>query len=114
MSIIWATRGRTWGFRFLKTGGLADPLPTYESAFATVGSASEVVVRLDDSVALRFIDPDHRADRSGRPISHDFVLSGELAERVRTVDDGVATVWPLVAEEYAELWDSATPPRATD
>ena len=26
MSLIWATRGRTWGFRFLLNGGFADPL----------------------------------------------------------------------------------------
>ena len=32
--LIWATRGRTWGFRFLLDGGQADPLTTYERAFA--------------------------------------------------------------------------------
>ena len=30
---IWATRGRTWGFRFLRTAGRVDPLKLYEAAF---------------------------------------------------------------------------------
>ena len=36
MTLIWATRGRTWGFRFLRDGGLEDPLDTYEEAFAGI------------------------------------------------------------------------------
>ena len=28
--LIWATRGRSWGFRFLLKGGLSDPLMAYE------------------------------------------------------------------------------------
>ena len=31
---IWATRGRTWGFRFLRRGGLEDPLGVYEATFS--------------------------------------------------------------------------------
>src|SRR5690606_6305373 len=33
-NLVWATRGRSWGFRFLLNGGLSDPLPTYERIFA--------------------------------------------------------------------------------
>ena len=25
MTLIWATRGRTWGFRFLRDGGFEEP-----------------------------------------------------------------------------------------
>jgi len=110
MNIIWATRGRTWGFRFLRKGGWGDPLPEYESAFADLEGQREGIARRGDRVALRFTDPEGRTDRSGRVIPHDFVLAGDRAARVHTVAEGIADVWPLVAEEYARVWDQATPP----
>jgi len=105
MSLIWATRGRSWGFRFLDDGGHADPLPVYDAAFAEAGEASDVCHRAGDAVALRFSDPLGRRDAAGRVIPHEFVLSGELAARVASVEDGLAIVWPLVAERYAAEWD---------
>lgn len=114
MSLIWATRGRTWGFRFLRRGGLRDPLPPYEAAFTELEGLPEGVARVGERVALRFADPDGRTDRSGRVIPHDFVLSGDLAARIHSVADGISEVWPLVAEEYARAWDSVTPPPSSD
>lgn len=105
MTLIWATRGRTWGFRFLETGGHADPLPAYEAAFVAVGDERRACRCTGEVVALRFPDPLGRLDAAGRVIPHDFVVTGELAARVRTVDDGLALVWPLVADRYAEVWD---------
>ena len=63
---IWATRGRTWGFRFLRKGGLVDPLGVYEATFSKVGDQPEAWRRVADKVALRFPDPDGRRGR-GRP-----------------------------------------------
>ena len=40
MSLIWATRGRTWGFRFLRDGGFPDPLPVYDLAFSRASRMS--------------------------------------------------------------------------
>lgn len=37
--LIWATRGRSWGFRFMLDGGLSDPLPDCERAFGDVKDA---------------------------------------------------------------------------
>lgn len=110
MSMIWATRGRTWGFRFLRKGGLDDPLPLYEAASAGLDGLPEGVARVGDRVALRFPDPAGRTDRSGRVIPHDFVLMGDLAARVHSVADGVQEVWPLVADEYAQVWERPTGP----
>lgn len=110
MSMIWATRGRTWGFRFLRRGGLDDPLPLYEAALAGLDGLPEGVTRAGDRVALRFPDPEGRTDRSGRVIPHDFVLTGGLAARVYSVTDGLEEVWPLVADEYAQVWDRPTAP----
>lgn len=110
MSMIWATRGRTWGFRFLRTGGLRDPLSSYEAAFAELEGQREGIVRSGDRVALRFIDPEGRRDRAGRAIPHEFVLFGDLALGVSSVGDGLALVWPLVSDEYGALWDSPGPP----
>lgn len=109
-NLVWATRGRRWGFRFLLDGGAQDPLLDYERVF--VGLEDEEVCRPGaDHVALRFLDPLGRKDSAGRVIPHDFVVRGDLAEGLHTVDDGLARVWSLVAPRYAAIWDSPTPPR---
>ena len=65
MRFIWATRGKDWGFKFLRDGGFSDPLPIYEAAFEGT----------DPSLStLRFDDPEGRTDRAGRVIEHDFVF----------------------------------------
>jgi hypothetical protein len=105
VSLIWVTRGRTWGFRFLRDGGFQDPLPEYDRAFAATRGQREVWRRVDRTVALRFPDPEGRTDFAGRVIPHDFVLFSPLAERVASVDDGLRLVWPLVADEFQREWD---------
>jgi hypothetical protein len=106
VTLIWATRGRTWGFRFLRDGGFADPLPEYDAAFAGAGDEPAVCRRAADGrVALRLPDPRKRTDRAGRVITHEFVVFPPLADSIRSVDDGLRLVWPLVAEDYDTVWD---------
>jgi hypothetical protein len=47
-------------------------------------------------------------------IPHEFVLSGDLADEVESVEDGLQQVWPLVARVYAGVWDAERPPSAAD
>lgn len=112
MSFIWATRGRTWGFTFLSTAGQRDPLPEYERAMVGLDGARRGCVSTGDAVALKFEDPERRRDRAGRVIPHGFVLYGELAERVATVEDGLREVWPLVSARYESVWDAEQAPPA--
>ena len=104
--IIWSTRGRNWGFRFLLDAGLGDPLPDYERAFDDAGDALTAWHRQDGHVALRIEDPLGRRDSAGRVIPHEFVIFGDLATVVDSVEDGLRQVWPLVAEMYAGIWDT--------
>jgi hypothetical protein len=112
--LIWATRGRTWGFRFLLDGGLSDPLPEYERVFADLGDDPRACSHVGGKVALRFPDPLGRRDAAGRVIPHDFVVSGEVASSIQSVDDGLQQVWPLVEVAYARVWDAEGPPTAAD
>lgn len=105
MTFIWATRGRAWGFRFLRDAGFPDPLPVYDQAFAGAPDEPELCCRVGDKLALRFSDPLGRRDESGRPIPHEFVVLEELAGTINSVDDGRRVIWPLVAECYEEVWD---------
>lgn len=89
MRFIWATRGRDWGFTFLRDGGLTDPLPTYEAAFAGTNPTL---------TTLRFNDPEGRTDRAGRVIEHDFVFLDPTENP--TAED----VWQLVADEFARKY----------
>lgn len=112
--LIWATRGRSWGFRFLLTAGVHDPLADYERTFAPMGDEPTGWCWAGDAVALRFPDPLGRRDAAGRVIPHDFVVLGEASGGVASVDDGLHRVWPLVAEAYARVWDADGPPSAAE
>ncbi|MER7604726.1 hypothetical protein [Nocardioides sp. NPDC127503] len=109
-SIIWATRGRSWGFRFLLRGGLADPLSEYERAFAEVSDEPQAWARVSGKVAVRLRDPQDRKDASGRVIPHQFVVSGELASSIGSVEDGFLHLWPLVEEIFDDIWQAERPP----
>ncbi|MGI5951873.1 MAG: hypothetical protein ACOX61_08525, partial [Brooklawnia sp.] len=108
-NLIWATRGRSWGFRFLLDGGYPDPLPPYERAFLGLQDETATCRRVGEQVALRFADPLGRQDAAGRVIPHDFVVPAPLADQIRSVEDGLQKLWPLVAEVYARRWDAAAP-----
>ena len=110
MNLIWATRGRTWGFRFLLDGGVDDPLPVYDEAFYGLGGQPRACRHVADMLALRFPDPEGRQDAAGRVIPHDFIVTGPLAETVNTVDDGLEQIWPLVADRFARVWDQPKVP----
>ncbi len=110
MSIIWATRGRSWGFRFLRDRQLPDPLTEYDNVFSGVGDGSEAWSQVSNKVALRFPDPLGRKDQAGRVIPHDFVVFPPLSTEVMSIEDGLRLVWPLVAEEFDRVWDQPRPP----
>lgn len=114
MSLIWATRGRSWGFRFLLDGGYSDPLPIYEDAFAGAEGEGTRCRRVATGVALRFPDPLGRCDEAGRVIPHDIVVQRPLADEVHSLDDGRRIVWPRLADAFARVWDLPRPPSQAD
>lgn len=109
MSFIWATRGRAWGFTFLRDGGFSDPRLEYLRAFEGSGNQGNMYRRVGDSVALRFPDPEGRRDTAGRPIPHEFVVFAPLASDIHDLTSGRDLLWPLVHTEYASVWDAPTP-----
>ena len=90
-------------------GGYSDPLPAYERAFFGMQGETECCRRVGKYVALRMPDPLLREDAAGRIIPHDFVVMGALADDIRSVDDGRARIWPLVADIYARVWVGGPP-----
>lgn len=114
MRLVWATRGRSWGFRFLLDGGYSDPLPTYDRAFA--GTEGEVTVcrRSGTYVALRLPDPLGRRDKASRVIAHDIVVWPPLGDDVWSVEDGQRLVWPRLANAFDRVWNLPRPPSPAD
>jgi hypothetical protein len=112
--LIWATRGHSWGFRFLLDGGMSDPLLEYERIFADLGDEPTAWRRAAGKVALRFPDLPGRRDAAGRVIPHEFVVSGDLAGKIQSADDGRQRVWNLVADAYDGVWRAEGPPSARD
>ena len=104
MTFIWVARGRSWGFRLLRTGGTSNPLAVYESVFDSLDLEADSYRMVGARGALRLRDPEQRLDRSGRPITHDFVLLGDTATSVRSVEAGLRVVWPEVRDQYSRIW----------
>lgn len=110
MRFIWATRGRSWGFRFLRDGGLADPRSEYLRGFAGIEQEPEVWRRTQGFVSVRFPDPLNRQDSAGRVIPHEFVVFEPTASQIQTVQDARDRLWPLVSVEFARVWDQPDSP----
>lgn len=102
--MLWVTRGRSWGHRFLRDGGFEDPLPEFEEVFSSADDSSDVFLRAGDKVAVRFLDPEGRRDAAGRVIRHEFVLFPPLSGDLVSLDEARLAVWPTVADEYARLY----------
>lgn len=109
MSLIWATRGRTWGFKFIHNGGFSDPLPEYDRAFSSDSNEPQVYRRIGGKVALRFPDPLERKDAAGRVIPHEFIVSGPMASQIDSVESGIKVVWPVVANHFEKIWELPGP-----
>lgn len=105
MKMIWATRGKHWGFRFLRDGGFPDPLPEYEKAFGEYSSETELWVKSPERIALRFGDPLQRKDSAGRLITHDFVIYGQDSDFFDSFETTQRMVWSDASQEYARVWD---------
>lgn len=110
MNLIWTTRGRTWGHRFLRSGGSHDPLVDRDRAFQGNEDQTEVCHHRGETLALRFKDPEGRHDEAGRPIVHEIVAKGRDVKNVRSLQEGIAAYWPQLADEYAQVWNSELPP----
>jgi len=112
MNLIWATRGRNWGFRFLLDGGLRDPLATYELAFTgTEGSSTVFRPRADGTlIAVRFADPEGRTDAAGRLIQHDIVVL-DPSGAIRSETEAPNAIWPLLSDAYDSIYNL---PKAPD
>lgn len=99
---------------FLLDAGLEDPLSEYERAFAGISDAPTAYASTGDTVAVRFPDPDGRRDSSGRVIPHEFVIRGEVASEVLSVEAGQRKIWPVVQDAFARTWMLAAAPQAAD
>ena len=87
--VIWLTRGRNWGSRFLSTGSFNsdDALKAYEQIFSGYGdtpySVRGCITRNGRGVcrylAQRFYDP-KRMDVAGRRIIHEIVAVSSSKE----------------------------------
>lgn len=110
-TFIWATRGYSWGFRFLRSGGYTDPLPAYEAAFAGMADQREICMRVGDEVVLRFPDPEGRLDRARRPILHDFVIRPSKPGDELPLADAAQVAWETVSGDYDRLWNMGQPPQ---
>lgn len=109
MTFIWATRGRTWGFRFLLDAGLEDPRTEYLRHFASVENVMPAFKRNGDVVVARFPDPLGRRDSAGRVIPHEFVVFTPTSTAISSAEEAVRELWPQVEGTFKRVWDGPDP-----
>ena len=112
--IIWATRGRHWGFKFLLDAGLKEPLHTYDHLFEGVSERASAFRREGTTAVLRFPDPEGRRDTAGRVIPHEFIVFNDATAVIDSAEAGQRVIWPLVAESYSRIWETKEPPSRDD
>lgn len=110
MTFIWATRGRTWGFRFLSDAGLVDPRAVYLRRFAGVENVMPAYSKDGDVVVARFPDPLGRSDSAGRVIPHEFIVFSPTSDAISSIEDAIRELWPVVEGMYDRVWDMPEPP----
>lgn len=108
MRLIWYTRGRDWGGRFLADGGLGDPLPSFEQVFDGLPDSGDLWRCGSAGGALRFRDPEGRHDRAGRVIVHEFAVF-EPDPGMTSLESARDLVWASVSERYSEIWGASQP-----
>lgn len=113
MKLIWATRGRTWGFRLLRTGDLPDPLLALEAALSLLGDEPQAWRRDGPRAVVRFLDPRGRQDLAGRVIPHEAVLLEPEASNVDSFEEARRAVWAEVEEYFDRVWELPEPPAPT-
>jgi hypothetical protein len=102
-NILHASRGKTKGFSFFKTGDLAEPYPAYEKAFGKDSFTDNLFERHDGGkIAASFLDPEGRRDQSGRSIPHQVIIPKSMSTGINNMDDVKKHIWPLLKETYDE------------
>lgn len=106
--VLHATRGRNKGFSFYDKGGLTEPLREYTSVFGENSEGGDLFKRVgenNEKVGIRFMDPEGRKDRAGRVIPHEVILPAPLAKDVKTLDEAIAKVWPMIKDAVESKYD---------
>lgn len=111
MTFIWATRGRSWGFRFLRDAGIDDPRAEYLRRFSGIENDMPAYRKEGDVVAVRFPDPQGRQDSAGRVIPHEFIVFPPASDAITSVEDAIRELWPAVAPTFDLIWGHPEAPK---
>ena len=90
------------GFGSSSTEGSPTHFSDYERSFADLEDEPTTWRRTAGKVALRFPDPLGRKDAAGRVIPHEFVVSGDLADEIESVEDGLHRSGPSLQRPMPE------------
>lgn len=103
-SVIHGSRGKDVGFRFIKRGGVPDPMTEYMQAFDGHTGGDAFKRFGDGKIAARFSDPEGRKDFAGRTIPHEVIIPKSMADGVNNLDDVVKKFWPTLKPEHDAMY----------
>ena len=111
-SVIYSSRGKNKGFRFLEDGGTKTVLSEWEKAFGAdggeAGSHGDFFKKYEGKIAAQFMDPKGRRDAAGRLIPHSIILPPTMTEGVNSIEDVKTKVWPTLEKTYDAFWEEST------
>lgn len=115
--LLWATRGRSWGFRILRHPALTDVdwLSVYEKVFSRTDSSPAFFhAELEmpelgrwNLIAARFADPDHSRDDAKRPIPHELILFAKAGSKFLLSElptDWHLQVFEVLRREFQQVY----------
>jgi hypothetical protein len=103
-SVIHGSRGKDVGFRFIKRGGVPDPMTEYMQAFDGHTGGDHFKRFGDGKIAARFSDPEGRRDFAGRIIPHEVIIPKSMTDGINSLDDVVKNIWPTLKPEHDAMY----------
>lgn len=106
-SVVMASRGKNRGFRFIKNGGVPDPLVEYMKS-SLLKSETQGFEKYDGGkVAVSFLNPDGLKDKSGRVIPISLVIPKSQATGINSTDDVLKSVWPQIKDAFLSNYNDS-------
>jgi len=103
-SVIHGSRGKDVGFRFIKKGGVPDPIHEYSKVFDGHTGGDKFERYGGGKIAARFLDPEGRKDAAGRTIPHEVIIPKSMSEGINNLDDVVSKIWPMLKPEHDAMY----------
>jgi hypothetical protein len=99
--IVFYSRGKNKGLRFMQNGGTPTPLAEFGKGFqGDYDQPMDYFHKYEGKIAVVLKDPEGRKDHAGRYIPHNLIIPKSMAPGIDNIDDVVEKIWPKLKDIY--------------